>query len=113
MDFSTSLPAPVSNVCEAGLRSLFWACKGLNEFPEMCFEFHFNTNGYPWCLLIWGPEQGFRRWLADGLNQRFSFVSGKGYPGLRTYILYSRGAEARKNSTEVATLPHKMFYHSF
>ena len=26
-----------------------------------------------------GPEQGFWRWLADGL-QRFSFVCGKNYP---------------------------------
>ena len=57
-------------------------------------------DGYPWCLLIWGPEQVFHCWLVDGLNQRFSFVSGKGYLGLHTYILYSRGAEARKNSTK-------------
>ena len=27
----------------------------------------------PW-YAAGGPEQGFRHWLADGLNQRFSFV---------------------------------------
>lgn len=28
---------------------------------------------------MWGPELGFRHWLAEGLNQRFSFTCGAGY----------------------------------
>ena len=32
----------VSNVCEAAPKSLFWVPSGLNELPEMCFEFSFN-----------------------------------------------------------------------
>ena len=31
--------SPVSDVCEAAPMSLFWAPNGLNELPEMCFEF--------------------------------------------------------------------------
>ena len=34
----------LSNVCEAAPRSLFWT-NGLNELPEMRFEFPFNLNG--------------------------------------------------------------------
>ena len=32
----------VSNVCEAVPKSLFWFPSGLNELPEMRFEFSFN-----------------------------------------------------------------------
>ena len=35
----------VSNVCEAALKSLFWVPSGLDELPEMCFEFPFNLIG--------------------------------------------------------------------
>ena len=36
---------PVSNVCKAEPISLFWAPNGLNESPEMRFEFPFNLIG--------------------------------------------------------------------
>ena len=36
---------PFSNVCEVAPRSLFWAPSGLNELPEMRFEFPFNLIG--------------------------------------------------------------------
>ena len=32
----------LSNVCEAKPRSLFWAPSGLNELPEMRFDFLFH-----------------------------------------------------------------------
>ena len=35
----------VSNVCEAAPMSLFWAPNGLNELPEMRFEFPFKLIG--------------------------------------------------------------------
>ena len=37
--------APVSDVCETAPRSLFWASNGLNELPEVRFEFPFNLIG--------------------------------------------------------------------
>ena len=36
---------PVSNVCVAAPISLFWVPNGLNELPEMRFEFPFNLIG--------------------------------------------------------------------
>ena len=36
---------PVSNVCEAAPISLFWAPNGLNELPEVHFQFPFNLIG--------------------------------------------------------------------
>ena len=36
---------PVSNVCKSAPRSLFWSPNGLNELPEMRFEFPFNLIG--------------------------------------------------------------------
>ena len=36
---------PVSKVCEAAPISLFWLPSGLNELPEMRFEFPFNLVG--------------------------------------------------------------------
>ena len=36
---------PVSNVCEAAVRALFWTPTGFNELPEVCFEFPFNMIG--------------------------------------------------------------------
>ena len=36
---------PVSNVCKAALKSLFWAPNGLNELTEVCLEFPFNLIG--------------------------------------------------------------------
>ena len=61
-----------STVCEAAPRSLFWIYNGLGELPKMLFQ--------SWCVLkSWytggGPEQGFRRCFADGLNQS-SVLSG-------------------------------------
>ena len=70
-------------------RSLFLTPNGLNELPEVRFEFPFNLigdhdktkqrpflTGQPWRVLIssyttGSPEQGFRRSFADGVNQRF------------------------------------------
>ena len=72
---------PVSNVCEAGPKSLFWAPNELNKLPEMRFKFPWLANrqwlfltGQSWRLLqSWytteDPEQGFRRCFTDGLNQ--------------------------------------------
>ena len=37
--------SPVSNVCEAVPMSLFWAPNGLNELPEIRFEFPFKLTG--------------------------------------------------------------------
>ena len=36
---------PVSNICEAAVRSLFWTPTGFNELLEVCFEFPFNMIG--------------------------------------------------------------------
>ena len=36
---------PVSYVCKAALKSLFWAPNGLNELPEVRLEFAFNLIG--------------------------------------------------------------------
>ena len=35
----------ITTVCEAAQRSLFWAPNGLNELPEVRFEFPFNLIG--------------------------------------------------------------------
>ena len=35
----------ISTVCEAAQRSLFWTPNGLNELPEVRFEFPFNLIG--------------------------------------------------------------------
>ena len=77
----------ISTVCEAAQRSLFWTPNGLNELPEVRFEFPFNLigdhykqnkglflTGQSWRVLKSGytagsPEQGFRRCFADGVNQ--------------------------------------------
>ena len=40
---------PVSNVCEAAPRSLFWAPYGLGKLLEVCFEFLSNLIG---CLTM-------------------------------------------------------------
>lgn len=37
----------VNNICEAVPRPLTWAPNGLNELPEMCFEFRFILIGKP------------------------------------------------------------------
>ena len=74
---------PVSNVCEAAPKSLFCAPNGLNELPEVCFQFPFILIGkwtkaflksQSWHVLksrytVGDPEQGFRRRFADRLNQ--------------------------------------------
>ena len=36
---------PVSNVCKAAPKSLFWAPNGLNELTEVRLEFPFNLIG--------------------------------------------------------------------
>ena len=65
---------------------MFWTPNGLNELPEVRFEFPFNLigdhdkqnkaflTGQSWRVLKSGytagsPEQGFRRCFADGVNQ--------------------------------------------
>ena len=35
----------ISTVCEAAQRSLFWTPNGLNELPEVRFQFPFNLIG--------------------------------------------------------------------
>ena len=74
----------VSTFCKAAPVSLFLAHNGLNELSEMHFEFPsilidkstmaFLT-GQSWRVLkCWytggGPEEGFQRCCADGLNKR-------------------------------------------
>ena len=72
----------VSIVCKAALKSLFCAPNGLNELPEVCFEFPFiligkwtktfltgqSWHGIKSRYTVGDPEQGFRRRFADGLN---------------------------------------------
>ena len=85
--FQANIPLidPVSKgtVCEAAPRSSFWIYNGLDELPKVLFEFPFILigkstmaflTGQSWCVLkSWyaggGPEQGFRRCFADGLNR--------------------------------------------
>ena len=66
----------VSNVCEAAPRSSFWVPNGLNEFPEVCFEFPFILTGKSTMAFLTGQsnfgtqvvlKQGLRRCFADGL----------------------------------------------
>ena len=76
-----------SNVCKAALWFLFWAPNGINQLPEVRFEFLFILigqsimaflTGQSWRVLRfwctgWGSEQGFRRRFADSLPRgRFS-----------------------------------------
>ena len=77
---------PVSNVCEVAPKSLFCAPNGLNDLPEVCFEFPFILIGkwtmafltdQSWHVLksrytVGDLEQGFRRRFADGLNQNLA-----------------------------------------
>ena len=78
---------PVSNVCKASPKSLFWAPKGLNELLEVRFEFPFILiskstmsllTGQSWRMIkswytVGGPEQGFLCCFTDRLN--YSLVS--------------------------------------
>jgi len=94
---------PVSNVCEAAPISLFRGPNGLNELPQMRFEFPFNLigkstvaflTGQSWCALKswftgWGLKQRFQRCFADELNQRFGSVCGAGYR-LRAQLLFTK-----------------------
>ena len=41
----------ISNVCQAAVKSLFWAPNGLNELPKMCFKFLFNLIGQ-WTMVF-------------------------------------------------------------
>ena len=74
----------VSNICEVVLISLFWALNGLNELPEMHFVFPFNLTDkltiyafltdqlwriFEFRYTAGDPEQGFRCFFADGINQ--------------------------------------------
>ena len=82
---------PVSNVCQAALKSMHRAANGLKELPEVRFEFPFNLTGkltmafltgQSWpALKSWysggGPKQEFRRCFADGLNPLL--IKSKGY----------------------------------
>ena len=72
-----------STVCEAAPRSLFWIYNGLDELPNMLFEFPFNLIGKSTMAFLtdqsWRvpkswytsgrQEQGFRCCFADGLSQ--------------------------------------------
>ena len=74
---------PVSNVCEAAPIFLFKALNGLNELPEVSFEFPLNLIGKSTmafltsqssrvlksCYTGGNPEHGFWRSFADGLNR--------------------------------------------
>ena len=71
----------VSNVCEAAPISLFWAPNGVNELPEVRFEFPSMLIGIMIMTYLngqsrrviksWyiggGQEQRFRRCFAEGL----------------------------------------------
>ena len=57
----------VNNVCEATPRSLFWALKGLNEFPEVCFEFPFILIGKSTMAFLTGQSlQLLKSWYTCG-----------------------------------------------
>ena len=72
----------LSNVGKTALISLFWVADGLNELPEMRFEFPLNligkltmaflTGQSSRVLKSWytggGLKQGFQCCFADGLN---------------------------------------------
>ena len=75
---------PVSNVCEAVPISLFQASNRLNEItgnafrislhPDWQIDRSFFLTSQSWCVIkSWytggGPEQGFWRCFADGLDQ--------------------------------------------
>ena len=70
----------VSTFCKAAPVSLFWAHNGLNELPEMHFEFPSILIDKSTMAFLTGqskswytggdPEQGFRHCFADGVNQR-------------------------------------------
>ena len=53
------LPRLYNNVCEAASRSLFWTTNGLNELPEVRFEFPFSLNSMA-VLSSWAHEQRSR-----------------------------------------------------
>ena len=73
--------------CLSSLISLFWNFRGLNDLPEMRFEFPLN---FIRKLIIkartqilvhggrggGGAGQGFRCCFADGLNQKFDNIKG-------------------------------------
>ena len=73
---------PVSNVCEAALKSMHRDPTDSTNLPEVRFQFPFNLirkltmaflTGQSWAVVkSWytggGPEQRFRRSFADGLN---------------------------------------------
>ena len=40
----------------------------------------------------WGEEQGFQHCFADGLNKKFSFISGAGYSGIVKMGMKRRGS---------------------
>ena len=74
----------LSNVWEAAPWFMFWAPNGLNQLPEVRFEFLFILigqsimaflTGQSWRVLRfwytgWCSEQGFRRCFADSLPRR-------------------------------------------
>ena len=91
-------------MCEAAQRSLFWTPNGLNELPEVRFEFPFNLigdhdkqnkaflTGQSWRVLKSGytagsPEQGFWHCFADGVNQSL-ISSARRLQLLQLYAIY-------------------------
>ena len=82
----------VSNICKAVPISLFWALRGLNELPEVHFEFPFNLIGKLTMAFLTGQSwhilkgQGFQCCFADGLNQKLTSVCGAGYENFRLFL---------------------------
>ena len=82
---------------------MFWGPNGLNELPEIRFEFPFNLigkstvaflTGQSWrAFKTWftglGLKQRFQHCFADELNQRFGSVCGAGYR-LRAQLLFTK-----------------------
>ena len=67
----------VSNVCETAPISLFWAPKGLNELPEVRYEFPFILIGKATMRFLKGQSPcEVKSWYTDGVkNKDFGAVS--------------------------------------
>ena len=71
---------PVSNVCKAAARSLFWTPTGFNALPEVCFEFPFNIIG----------ELAMASLTGQSWRVLKSWYTGGGLEQMRIWALFPR-----------------------
>lgn len=102
----------MSNVCEAGPRSLFWARKGLNEFPEMCSNFPSTWIAIHGAYSYGAQNRGFVAGSQTGLTGGLVLSVAKATSAL-SLTFYIVEEQRLEKFNEVATLPHKRFYQSF